>query len=63
VIGAEAIYSKDTDVVAMDAPVVGAEIILALRDYSRAASVDVSIKMGGTIVVVASGAVLVKLWE
>lgn len=62
-IGAEAIYSKDTDVVAMDAPVVGAEIILALRDYSRAASVDVSIKMGGTIAVVASGAVLVKLWE
>jgi predicted nucleic acid-binding protein len=60
-IGAEAIYSKDTDMVAMGAPVVGAEIILALRDYSRASSVDVSIKMGGAVVMVASGAVLVKL--
>jgi predicted nucleic acid-binding protein len=62
-IGAPAIYTEDSDVGAMHAPVVGAEIIVALRDYSRAASVEVSIKMGGAVVAVASGAVLVKLWE
>ena len=62
-LGAEAIYTKDTDLVAMRAPVVDAEIILALRDYSRAASLDVSIKMGGTMVVAASGGMLLVLWE
>lgn len=62
-LGAEAIYTKDSDLVAMQAPVVDAEIILALRDYSRAASLDVSIKMGGTMVVAASGGMLLMLWE
>jgi predicted nucleic acid-binding protein len=62
-IGAEAIYTNDSDLVAMGAPVVGAEIVIALRDYTRASSIDVSIKMGGTVVAVASGAVLMKIWE
>ncbi len=62
-IGAEAIYTNDSDLVAMGAPVVGTEIVIALRDYTRASSVDVSIRMGGTLVAVASGAVLMKIWE
>jgi hypothetical protein len=55
-IGAEAIYTFDSDLKAMGAPVIGADIILALCDYSRAAPLEVSIKVGGTIVCVVGAA-------
>src|SRR5206468_12856706 len=46
-VGAAAVYSKDTDFAAMGAPLVTSDIILSLRDYARAATLEVSIKLGG----------------
>ena len=54
-LGAEAIYTSDTDLKAMGAPVIGADIVVALRDYSRAASIVVSVNVGGTVVSLRSG--------
>jgi hypothetical protein len=47
----------------MGAPVIGADIVVALRDYSRAASIVVSVNVGGTVVFVAGAAVVSKVWE
>jgi predicted nucleic acid-binding protein len=62
-LGAEAIYTSDTDLKAMGAPVIGADIVVALRDYSRAASIVVSVNVGGTVVFVAGAAVVSKVWD
>lgn len=62
-IGAEAIYTHDSDLAAMGASVVGADVVIALRDYSRATSLEVTIKVGGAVVVLAGGIAFQKLWE
>jgi predicted nucleic acid-binding protein len=60
---AEAIYTDDTDLEPMGAPVIGKDIVVALRDYSRAASVEMSIKMGGTVVFVAGTGAMGVIWK
>lgn len=46
---AAAIYTRDKDIEAMGGPVVTAEVILSLRDYSRAAAVELTLKIGGVV--------------
>lgn len=45
-LGADAIYTRDNDIAAMGGHVVSAEIVLSLRDYARAASVEMTLKIG-----------------
>jgi hypothetical protein len=62
-LGAEAIYTRDTDLEAMDAPVIGADVVVFLRDYSRAASIEVTIKAGGFIVSIAGAELIKQGWR
>jgi predicted nucleic acid-binding protein len=62
-IGAQAIYTFDPDLKAMGAPVIGADIMVALRDYSREASLEITIRVGGMVVVVTGVATVRAIWE
>lgn len=50
-IGARGVYSKDAHLPRMGAPLITVDVVIALRDYSRAASVDVGIKIGGVVAI------------
>ncbi len=58
-IGARGVYSKDPHLPRMGAPLITIDVVLALRDYSRAASIEVGIKVGG-VVIVAAGIELLR---
>ena len=62
-IGAEAIYTNDSDIAAMGAPVVGTDVVVALKEYSRATSVEVTIKLGGTAVMFAGSTAVVQVFK
>jgi predicted nucleic acid-binding protein len=52
-LGARAVYSRDQDLRQMGAPVVQLEVFLSLRDYTRAASIELTIKFGLSVAVFA----------
>ncbi|MCL4466903.1 MAG: hypothetical protein M1389_12915 [Chloroflexi bacterium] len=52
-VGAEAILSSDKDLQDSTARVVNLDVVLSLRDYARAAAPEMTVKLGGTVVLVA----------
>lgn len=52
-VGAEAILTADNDIRDSTAKVVNLDVVLSLRDYSRAAAPEMTIKLGGALVLVA----------
>jgi predicted nucleic acid-binding protein len=52
-VGAAAVYTRDKDVPAMGALAITPEVISLLRDYSRAASIEITIKVEGAVILVA----------
>lgn len=52
-LGARAVYSRDQHLSRMGAPVVQLEVFLSLRDYARAASMELTIKFGLSVAVFA----------
>lgn len=53
-VAAAAVYTNDTDITAMQAPVVGPSVLTAARGYARSASISFTIRFGGVLVVSAS---------
>ncbi len=53
IVGAEAILSSDKDLQDSTARVVNLDVVLSLRDYSRAAAPEMTIKLGGAVILVA----------
>jgi len=63
-IGAAAIVSRDHHIAAMGANMIGQEVVIQLREYARAKSIELTIKLGGyslTVVVTGSAMVIAKL--
>ena len=60
-VGAAAVVSRDKDIPAMGAAVVSLEIILLLREYSRAEVVEVSITFFGATILTGLGVGAIKL--
>ena len=58
-VGARGVYSKDRHISRMGVPIITIDVFLALRDYSRAASIEVGIKVG-EIAVAAAGIELLR---
>jgi predicted nucleic acid-binding protein len=52
-VGAAAVYTLDKDVPAMGAPAMSPQVVLVLRDYARAASIELSLMVGGTVILTA----------
>ncbi len=52
-VGALGVYSKDRHLPRMGVPVITIDVVIALRDYSRAASIEVGIKVGSVLVAAA----------
>lgn len=53
IVGAEAILSSDKDLRDSTARVVNLDVVLSLRDYTRAAAPEMTIKLGGAVILVA----------
>lgn len=62
-IGADAILTRDTDIAAMGGDVIDVGVVLALRDYSRGASVQAAIHVGGTVVTLGGLIVIRQVWR
>jgi predicted nucleic acid-binding protein len=52
-VGASAVYTLDKHLPAMGAQVINPDVVLALRDYARAASLELTLKVGGGVVITA----------
>lgn len=62
--GADAVLTRDLDIPAMGAKSVGPEVLPSIRDYARAKSPEVSLRIGNVVIFgipIASVAVLAKL--
>ncbi len=60
-VGAAAVVSRDKDIQAMGAATVRLDVMVHLREYARAKTIEVSIAFGGTIVFTGIGIAAVKL--
>ena len=54
-LGAAGVYSRDNHLSAMGVPIVTEDVVTSLRAFSRAASVGLTIKVGGTLFLIVSG--------
>lgn len=60
-VGAAGVLTRDKDISAMGAPTVPVAIVLQLRDYARGKAVELSIEVGGTVIVAGVGVGAIKL--
>jgi len=63
---ADAVLTRDKDIAAMGAKALGPEVLLPIRDYARAKSPEVSLRIGGVLVIgipIVSLAALFKLFS
>lgn len=51
-VGAEAILTADNDIRDSTAKVVNLDVVLSLRDYSRAAAPEMTVKLGGALILI-----------